>query len=244
MAFATETYPLPTAGRLEGIPESVTIRNMTTAEEKMLLGSSDDSFDSIIGACVTDEGFDIGKCTVADKFFILVKLRIISYGPDYYYTYKCPYCGKVHEYEADLDQLECDVLPEDFKEPYDVFPLPRVKDEIALRIPRVKELASNRMKVKRYNKKFPEAKGDISLIYSMMSSIQSVNGKQLTGSEFLRYVEELPAGDASFIRNRIQKLKVGLDTTLYETCKNPQCGEDLEIRLRMGPEFFHSRDGE
>ena len=244
MAFATEKYMLPTAGMLEGVPKEVTIRNMTTAEEKMLLGSSDDSFDAIIGRCVVDEGFDINSITSADKFFLLIKLRVISYGADYYYRYQCPYCGKVHEYMVNLDELETIYLPEDFKEPYDTFTLPMSKHEVTLKIPRIRDLNDNKMKVKRYNKKFPEAQGDISLVYGMMSNIATINGKEMGGMEYLRFIEELPAKDSSFIRNRIQRLEVGIDTRLFETCKTSKCGEDLEINLRLGPEFFHTRLGE
>lgn len=244
MAFATEVYELPTRGLLEGIPKTVTIRNMTTAEEKMLLGSSDDAFESIISKCVEDEGFDILDCTSADKFFLLIRLRTISYGNDYYYRYTCPHCGKTHEYMVDLDKLEVEYLPEDFKEPYDTFTLPLTKDKIALKIPRNRDLQDIKNKVKRYNKRFPEAKGDVTLIYTMIANIQSVNDKVPAGSEFLTYIEGLPVKDSSFIRNRIQKLRIGIDTTIFEECKNPACKEELEIPLRLGPEFFHTRDGE
>jgi rRNA maturation protein Nop10 len=243
MAYALEEYELPSHGILEGIPKTVTLRNMTTAEEKMLLGSSDDAFDTIIGKCVTKpENFDIGTLISADKHFLLTKLRVVSYGPEYHFSYRCPYCGKVSEFSINLDDLDVKYLPEDFEEPYAVFNLPVCKDEIALKIPRVEDLKSIKMKAKRYNKKFPEAVGDISLIYGIMANIATINGKEMGASELQRYVEELAAMDASFIRNKINKLEVGIDTTIYEEC--PKCHEDLEFAMPMGPEFFHSRLGE
>lgn len=244
MAFAEEKFLLPTAGRLPDIPKEVLLRNMTTADEKMLLGSSDEAFSDIISSCVLSEDFKWESITSADQFFLLIKIRIISYGPDYYFTYRCPYCGEVHEYQTNLDELEVYYLDSDFKEPYDVFELPLSKDEIALKLPRLKDLNDNRLKVKRYNRKFPEAKGDISLIYGMMSNIATVNGEVKAGTEFMRYIEDLPAGDSSFIRNRVSRLKLGVDPEIQKVCKNPRCKEDLAIPLRVGSEFFHTRDGQ
>lgn len=243
MAYAYEKYQLPSNGVIEGIPKEIVIRNMTTAEEKMLLGSSDDAFDAIISKCVTEpENFEMGKLISADKHFLLIKLRIISYGPEYHFSYKCPHCNRVSDYKINLDDLEVNYLDEDFEEPYDSFELPKSKDRVSLIIPRVEALDSIRLKAKRWNKKFPEAIGDISLIFGMMANIHSVNDKTLDGSSLQRWVENLPAIDSSFIRNRINKLEVGIDTVIYEEC--PKCREDLEFPMPMGPEFFHSRLGE
>lgn len=243
MAYAQEKFLLPTAGRVEGIPAELTFRNMSTKEEKLLLGSSDSIFDDVIKGCVVEDNFDFDMLTSADKFFCLIKIRIISYGPIYNYKYKCPYCGQVREYETNLDDLEVYYLDEDFKEPYDVFSLPLTKDEIALRLPRLKDVKENRRKVKVYSKKFPEAKGDQSLIYGMMSNIQTVNGKVMQGSEFTRYIENLPVRDSNYIRNRINRLKLGIDSDIFEICKNPACGEEVEISLNIGAEFFYSNEG-
>lgn len=243
MAYAYEEYELPSHGVIEGVPATVTMRNMTTAEEKMLLGSSDDAFDTIISKCITKpEGFDIGKLISSDKHFLLIKLRIISYGPEYHFTYKCPFCGKVSEYTLNLDELESTSLPEDFHEPYDTFELPRSKDTITLKLPRVEDLKSIRGKARRYNKKFPEAVGDISLIYGMMANIATVNEKTLDAKALQKYIEEMHSIDSSYIRNRINRLEIGIDTKLFYEC--PKCKEDLEFAMPMGPEFFHSRLGE
>lgn len=244
MATANEVVKLPSGGVFEGIPKEVTIRNMTTAEEKMLLGSSDDAFDAIIQKCiVAPEDLKFEDLISADKHFLLMKLRIISYGPVYPVKFKCPYCGHTSEFDVNLDEQEVDYLPEDFVEPYDKFTLPDSKDSISLRIPRIKDLTSLKAKVKRYNKNFPEAIGDISYIFGLMLNIKDINGKELPPwTQLQQYVENLSAKDSSYIRNRISKLKVGLDTAVLKTC--PRCKEDLEFQLTIGPEFFHSRLGE
>lgn len=244
MAYATEKHRLPTNGVLEGIPKEITIRNMKTAEEKMLLGSSEEAYDDIIRSCITDEKIDFDAFTAADKFFTLVKLRVISYGPEYYFRYQCPFCGKIYEYQTNLDELEVFYLPDDFKEPYDSFPLPVAKDTITLKLPRLRDIKSMRNKVRRYNMQFPEAKGDITLIYGMATNIDAVNGKQLVGNEMVQYLEDLAVRDSSYIRNRISRLKIGMDARVFETCKNPRCKELLDIPISVGYEFFRTREGE
>lgn len=244
MAYATEVHRLPSNGVLDGIPKEITIRNMRTAEEKMLLGSSEDAYDDIIQSCIMDEGIDFDAFTAADKFFTLVKLRVISYGPEYYFRYQCPFCGKTYEYCTNLDEQEVYYLPDDFKEPYDTFPLPLSKDTVALKLPRLRDIKSMRNKVRRYNMQFPEAKGDITLIYGMATNIATVNAKTLVGNDIIRYLEDMPVRDSSYIRNRISRLKIGMEARVYETCKNPRCKEALDIPLSVGYEFFRTREGE
>jgi wobble nucleotide-excising tRNase len=43
---------------------------------------------------------------LGDYEFLLHKLRIVTYGPEYKMALTCPYCGKEFETTADLEQLE------------------------------------------------------------------------------------------------------------------------------------------
>jgi hypothetical protein len=252
MARVQEVYSLPSGGRVAGVPEKITIQNITTREEKMLLGSPDEAFDSIIKSCVVEpKDFRLEDLTTTDRHFLLMKLRIISYGPIYPFPHRCPFCQQISEYEINLDELENKVLPEEFEEPYDTFDLPSSKTEISLRLPRVGEFNKIKIQAKRYNKKFPEAVGDISYIFSLMLNIHSVS-KKLTSvpsedggisqGELQKFVEELSGMDSSYIRNRIAELDFGIDTTIIRECK--RCQEDLEFPLTLGSEFFHTRLGQ
>lgn len=243
MAFATETFTLPSNGVLQGVPAKVTIRNITTAEEKMLLGSSNEAIDQLIKKCIVEpETLDWNSLTAADKFFLLIKLRIITYGPKYTVSVKCPNCGASKEIDIDLDTLETFLLPDDFEEPYDTFDLPHSKAKITLRIPRLGDIADMEVKARRYQKKFPAMVGDISYIYMLMANIATINDKDLPFSDKQRFVEELSGLDASFIRNRIKKLEIGIDNTIYDTCN--RCHEEFDFSLPVGANFFHSKLGE
>lgn len=238
MAFTLEKYKLPSNGKLKGVPKEVTIRNMTTAEEKMLLGSAEDVFDQIIKKCVTEpDDFDIDKIPLMDKNFLYVKLRVISYGPDYKFEYRCPECGKVSSVTINLDDLEVTYLPDDFKDPFDTFNLPVCNDEIALSLPRNEDFNRIRARVRQYQSKFPDAIGDESWVFGMMAFISAINGKEVDAT-LHKYVEELHVRDAAYLRHRINKLTGGIERDYTVHCN--KCGEDVEVAIPMGANFFHA----
>jgi len=240
MANYTEKCELPSRGLLSNGVAEVTIRNMTTAEEKLLLGSTSDALDNILKECViAPKDIKLDELISPDKHFLIMKLRGLSYGNDYHVTAKCASCGQSTEFKIELDSLNVDYLPEDFIEPYDEFELPVCKQKIALKIPRIKDLNDADTKARRYNKKFPEAKGDIAYIYRLMSNIMTIDDKEVNFSEIQKFIEEMHTKDSSYLKNRINKLKVGYDTDIIEEC--PKCNEEVRFELPITAEFFRTR---
>lgn len=238
MAYTLEKYTLPSNGKLKDVPKEVTIRNMTTAEEKMLLGSSEDVFDQIIKKCVTEpDTFDIKKIPLMDKNFLYVKIRVISYGPEYKFEYQCPMCGKTSTTTINLDDLEVEYLPDDYKDPFDVIDLPVNGDKISLSLPRNEDFAKIRSKVRRYESKFPDAIGDESWVYGMMAFISEINGEPVD-SKLHDYVNTLHARDASYLRHKINKLGGGIERETTVHCS--KCDNDVEVSIPMGINFFHT----
>ncbi len=241
MNYYKEEHRLPSNGVLEDlVHDVVTLRNMTTAEEKMLLGSSGEKvFDMMIKECVVSpEDLDIGDLLTADKHFMIIKLRILSFGSDYPVSYTHS-CGDTSEYILNLEELPVHYLPDDFVEPYDEFKLPVCGDTIALKVPRNRDIENINKKVKRFNKKYPSAKGDISYIYRLSANIFSINGEDKTESELESYMGSLHSKDSSYIKHRIGKLEVGIDTTIITECNG--CGEDIDFELPFNESFFRSR---
>jgi len=238
MGYTLEKYTLPSNGQLKDVPKEVTIRNMTTAEEKMLLGSNEDVFDQIIKKCVVEpEDFNIDRIPAMDKTFLFVKIREVSYGATYKFSYVCPECGRRSSATINLDDLEVDGLPDKFKEPFDTFTLPVSGDTISLVLPRNEDFKKNRGRIKRYNSKFPEAVGDEGLIFGMLNFISEINGEPVD-AKLHDYVSALHAKDAAYIRHRINKLPDGLDDTVVVTC--PKCDEEVEVQIPLGANFFHT----
>ena len=238
MAYTLEKYTLPSNGMLDGVPKEVTIRNMTTAEEKMLLSSAEDVFDQIIKKCVTEPAnFDIAKIPLMDKNFLYVKLRIISYGNKYKFEYRCPECGRTSSTTIDLDELEVEYLPEDFKDPFATVTLPICGDKLTLTLPRNDDYVKIRSRVRRFESKFPDAVGDESLIFGLMAFISEINGTPVD-SKLHDYVSNLHVQDAGYLRHEINKLTAGIERETTVNC--PKCHNDVEVPIPMGINFFHT----
>jgi phage FluMu protein Com len=241
MSNYTEKHLLPSKGLLNPeITPEIVLRNMTTSDEKTLLGSTPDALDIILKNCiVSPKDLVLEELISPDKHFLLLKLRVISYGSDYFVSVKCPSCGATPEYKINLDSLPLDYLPDDFQDPYDSFELPMGKQVIELKIPKVKDLNEADVKSRRFHKKYSEVKGDMSYIYRLMANVYSVDGKELSPSELQAFIENMSSMDASYMKNRMNKLKVGIDTEIMEEC--PKCHADHKFELPITYEFFRTR---
>lgn len=239
----SEIYTLPSLGKLYGedFPQEVTIRSMTTFEEKMRLGNQGfwGTICNILDSVVTSpENFNAREMSLFDFEFLMYKMRTVSYGPTYKVTVTCPSCGKQSVLNVDLDSLTVDYLKDDVKEPFEIGPLPRSGDTVSCAFMRVYDEISNERKAKEILKKSPEYVGDPSYILNIASKIKQVNGEPLTNLEAQLYVERLNAMDSAYLRAAYDKITggVGLNTICHETC--PSCGEELEFGLPFNSEFF------
>lgn len=241
MANYTEKFTLPSRGMLnQGIGKEIVMRNMTTSEEKMLLGSSAEALDNIIKTCiVSPENINLGELISPDKHFLIMKLRTLSYGSEYFVSVKCTECEKVSEYKLDLDSLIINELPDDFKEPYDEFELPVCETTVTLKMPRIKDLDDAETKAKRFHKKYPLVRGDMAYIYRLMTNIMTVDGEEMSKLDLQKFIEEMHTKDSSYLKNRLNKLKIGYDTDMVEEC--PKCHADVEFVLPINTEFFRTR---
>ena len=85
----SENYTLPSKGLVykesENIPASITLRRMTTKEDKIRMRNEteDKIRRDILQACIMDN-MDAGKLKLADANFLLFKLRILSLLDDTY----------------------------------------------------------------------------------------------------------------------------------------------------------------
>jgi hypothetical protein len=235
----TEKLELPSRGILGG-PQGVTIRSMVTADEKLLLGS-DDVIDTVLKSCIIEpEDVDLGELTNTDKHFLLIKLRIISYGEEYYVEVGCTECGRRQEVRVNLEQLPIAMLADDFKEPYDEIILPVTGLKIGLKVPRAHDFEQLEDRVRRFQRKFPDAKGDISYIYRLMMHIMTVNDDdRIERAQLQKIVESLPVKDSSYFKKAISKLKFGYDTEVFHTCV--RCKEEFSFDLPIGTNFFRTR---
>lgn len=236
MARQSSVIKLPSNGKVYPLSE-VTIQEMTVAEEKFLLGSNGSkSLSTILSKCVIDgDKIDFEDLIEADRFFILVQLRSLTYGEDYDVKLQCSKCGKEFEHTIKLSELEVDELDDEFKPVWE-FTLPSRNDTITMVIPKVKDNLNAEKQAKKKAEKFHLNLEEVRYVYSLMNGIRKVNGMDMFPDELYTYVSELSGRDASAIRKQISQIKVGYDTNLETDC--PNCGESFKFILPMSANFF------
>lgn len=242
-AAVTETYTLPSKNILYGdeFGSEVTIRSMTTFEEKMRLGNQGfwRTMCNILDAVViAPKGYESKYMTLFDFYFLMYKMRTVSYGPTYKVSVKCPNCGKNEIVAVNLDDLEVVYLPDDFVEPFKIGPLPRSKDTLECRFTRVADQINMEKRAKEILDKYPDYQGDPEYILGIAAQIVSINGETKTPPEIEKYVEQMPAMDSAYYFQAYQRVSkdVGLNTLCTGTCS--ACGEELKFSLPFNSEFF------
>lgn len=237
-----ETYPIPGYALYGGsIPRDFTLRAMTTVDEKLRLsGTGFDIIPQVIQSCiVSPKDIDTFNLKVFDIQYLMYKLRIITYGPEYKLQFKCPFCGKESEIIVNLDNLESKEVPEDFEEPFDIGPLPVSGDILTCQIPSTREYLEIIKEAKRIKTKNPNYVGDPEFILTYQSQIVAINeNSDLKPFEKRQYVENMHARDMRFLDSKYleQTDGYGLDTNVIEICES--CGNDIVFDLPVTEEFF------
>jgi len=241
-----ETFVLPSLGKLYSTPDKefpseVSLRSLTTFEEKIRLSGQGfyQTMSKLIDTVTeSPEDFNSQDLTVFDFYFLMYKMRSVTYGHNYKVTVTCPHCNKTSVLTVDLDEIKVKTLPDDFVEPFKVGPLPRSGDVLECRFLRIKDYLKNEKRAKEILRNTPNYEGDPANLLAVASRIVTINGEEKTSIEKEMYVEKMNALDNAYLTQYCDFIedKVGMDTECHDTC--PGCGEDLIFDLPFNREFF------
>lgn len=236
-----KTYKVPSAG-LFGGPTEVTLRPMTTKEEKIIYTSKDMSFiEKIVKSCIIEpKNVDINTLHPGDITYLLFMLRELTFGPTYKQKMQCPNCGLKQDIQIDITEMTYECLDlETLDEKLNVS-LPVCGDNIQLRILSQGDHEQIRELIKRMTRqnKLSDPEG-YEYIYRFAKMIKSINGEEKTDiKEIINYVENLNLRDFSEIKTCLQNIPMGINTLNIRECKN--CGEEVEVFGATVPEFFRT----
>ena len=234
-----KTYQLPSNGFFGG-PKEITLRAMTTKEEKILLTARDFSmFDRIVkSCCIEPKDLDTGLLHQNDIMYLVYALRELTFGNTYIQDIKCPECGFSQEAEIDIANMEVNILDTDNIDERLSVKLPVAGDTLQLKL-----LSSG--DIKRLDKQIKQkiAKGKIQdpesyeFLVKLMETIVTKNGDDFESIEEKRhYTDNLNLRDLVAIQNTLNKINFGLDNRVIVTCT--KCNEDVEVNGLICPEFF------
>lgn len=238
------TVELPSKGLLyDGIPGKVTIRAITTNDEKLLFGStSSNAFDKVLKNCiVTPADLDIKDLLPFDEHFLMLKLRTHTYGSEYKIQGKCPHCGHKHDFVVNLDEFPVYQLEDSFQEPIE-FTLPVCEKTVSVRLLRNRDTDSVQSQAKKIAKHTGCNAKELEYMLRMAKYIKAIDGEAVDEGRAQAFVEKLQGRDSAFFWYKIDDaVKCGVDTTSEVTC--PECGEEFDLPFQINSEFFRPKFG-
>lgn len=239
-----ETYTLPSKGLVyseaDRIPASITLRRMTTKEDKIRLRnqSEDKIRKDLLQACIVDD-IDAGKLKLVDANFLLFRLRSLSLLTDAYKVYcRCGSCGTEFVHEVNLSEIPVKFMAEDKLDLLKV-ELPVSGAKIDFKYPSIDDIIKMGDAVREYAEKFPD--GDAAeYLYtlSMVVYIDKVNNNKLLKEELEGYIDNMDIVDSRTLREVINQLddKFGFDDELYAKC--PSCKSKVKHGLPITSELL------
>lgn len=240
-----ESYTLPSKGLVyakeDNIPASVTIRRMTTKEEKIRLRneSEDKIRRDLLQACVLDN-FDVSKLKLEDANFLLFRLRALSLLDDTYKVrVRCNNCGTEFVHQLNLSEVPIKYMEEEALKNLQVI-LPISQAKVQLKLPSMGDIVIMGDTIRDYLDKFPNAdRGELIYTLSTMLYIDSVNDKHLMNEVLEDYVDNLDILDTRALRDATNKLDniYGFVTELEAEC--PKCKNIVKHGLPITDELFN-----
>jgi len=238
-----QSITLPSRGQLypqATCPDgNLVIRAMTTGDESLMQGATKDNVDArmnrMIAGCIVAGWHDnLGRMAVADRMFLLYRLRILTHEGEYTFSCGCPKCEEESEYRIDLDKLPVTRLKEGVMEPLYVS-LPLSKQRIGWRFLRV----DDELEAHTYKRQLKQRGGkrDPLMPFQFARRIVSVDGQEdMSFDELFKFADNMHARDRRFWEKNIEEYSVGVETELELTCRN--CGHNHTVNLPIDDDFF------
>lgn len=241
-----ETFTLPSKGlvydKQENIPSSITLRRMTTKEDKMRMrNESDDKIRrDILQACILDADVDAGNLKLPDANFLFFRLRALSLLDDIYKLQLiCPHCDTEFIHEVKLSELKIDYMTKDkLKDMNVILPLSKVK--INLKLPSLDNVIKMGEKLKEYFSKYPEVdRTEAIYTTSAMLYIKDINGQTMISEELEDWLDNMDIIDNRVFRNKLADMDgiFGIDTNMK--CRCPNCNKEVNHGLPITAELFN-----
>lgn len=248
-----EQILLPSLGRFytdeDGISEGILhVRPMTGEEEEILTTvrhvKKGQAINMIFKNCIK-EPIRPERLLTADRTYLLIYLRGISYGANYEIEIKCPSCGAKFTNSVDLDSdVSVTYCPDNFDQNNLFDKLPTTEFLFRYRLPNGKDdqmvLDYREKRVKGTNSE--ELDDTFSYRAALLiEEIRKQDGTLTVNDKKVIHalIGKLPINDVVYIRNLLNEPPFGVNTDVPIIC--PSCSEEFTIDLPMESNFFFPR---
>ena len=217
------------------------IKPMTGEEEQILATprfvKKGQAINMIFSKCIK-ENFKVQNLLTADRTFLLIYLRGISYGTEYEVEVKDPDSDRKFSTVIDLDSLHVTRCPADYGPTLSEI-LPKTNLKVFYRLSKGKDETELQEHRERRLKFTGDGGTDDSLLFRTAQLVESIEG--ITDkNEILTVLRNLPIQDLSFLRNVVNDPPFGVDTKV--TIVSPVSSEEFEIELPLEANFFFPRN--
>ena len=179
-ARIVENVVLPSKGLIyeEDVSPEIELSSMKTKHEMLRLSATEESqkvMAEIIDDCIVgDLGISSYDLCLGDFQYLLYKLRVVTFGPDYEMTAKCPFCGYENTVKVNLDELPVNEFDESLADLLE-FTLPVSGNKIKLTMQTPRMLDRINSKMRQYNKRRKNTNENTVVLFTIMSSIEEID---------------------------------------------------------------------
>lgn len=238
-----EEFTLPSLGKVYSRPVNpiVKLRSMSTEDEMLRLAHSERPYKSLcdmIDGCIVGDkpGISTYDMCLGDYQYLLHRLRVVTYGANYPVQSICRWCGAINKSTIDLDSIEVHRYDESLLK-YINITLPKSGNALKLKLQTPRSVDDITLSVKDFKKKYPEAV-DPTLVYTIKSLIETVDGQVYDAIKLENFIRKLPMIDTNFILKNAEQLNksIGIEPSVSIECK--ECGVSYDTPFRVTSEFF------
>lgn len=235
------TCPSGLSGRIRGMK----VREERVLADRKLAAKNGGQVDELLNACweeTLDAGpyalpescrLDWGKVLQGDRFFALLMVRALTYGPEYAFGVGCrnDACRARIEWEVDLTKLPVRLLSDESRAAFVAgnrfeTTLPDSGKRLRFRL----LTGDDERKLPALQRSAPDKLLSAVLAYRVLD-IDGVESKAKR-----QFLEDLSMRDADFLVDEFDRVDCGVDTTIEIEC--PECFATQEVDLPFDKGFF------
>lgn len=244
--YTYEEIVLPSLGKFYDGTDGPTngvlhIRPMTGEDEQILATprfvKKGQAINMIFSRCIQEQ-IRVDSLLSADRTFLLIYLRGISYGTEYEVEIKDPDSDRKFTTVIDLDSLPIERCPEDLASQLSDI-LPKSGFRFSYRFSRGRDETDLQEHKDRRIKISGDSGTDDSLLYRTAQLVEQIEG--ITNkTELLTLLRNLPIQDLSYLRNLVTEPPFGVDTKV--SIISPVTSDEFTIELPLEANFFFPRN--
>jgi len=215
-------------------------------------GSAASLITEVLNRCLFELPFDSRNLLIGDRYYAFMRLRAESYGSSYTFPFKCTNCNFKFKKTIDLlEDLETITLPDDAKEPFNVF-LEDLGKTVQFRLLR----GYDEEDIDNYLEKFYQKKVEFGSKHKAQESnrkkkrnplykrrlakhIVGVEGVEYDFDQSLELIQEMTGFDSMTFKRAINNIEPRLDINLTIEC--PRCEFDNETVLPFTQDLISPR---